>query len=100
VKLTDAITDENIINAIHGGNPPDVAMSFTTDNVGEFCASNAFQDLGAYAKADGTDLSVIPQAARNYTSYKGKQCTLPMLADTYGLYYNTDMFTKAGLDPT
>jgi len=99
VKLTDAITDENIVNAIHGGNPPDAAMSFTTDNVGEFCAANAFQDLGSYAKADGTDLSVIPQAARDYTSYKGKQCTLPMLADTYGLYYNTDMFTKAGLDP-
>ena len=99
VKVVDAITDENIINAIHGGNPPDVALSFTTDNAGKFCASNAFVDLGAYAKADGTDLGVIPKAALDYTGYKGRQCTLPMLADTYGLYYNTDMFTHAGLDP-
>ena len=32
-----------------------------------------------------------------YTSYNGVQCTLPVLSDAYGLYYNTAMFKKAGI---
>jgi multiple sugar transport system substrate-binding protein len=34
---------------------------------------------------------------QTYTEYQGKRCALPMLADTYGLYYNKDLFAKAGI---
>jgi multiple sugar transport system substrate-binding protein len=34
---------------------------------------------------------------QTYTQYKGKRCALPMLADTYGLYYNKDLFKQAGI---
>ena len=43
------------------------------------------------------DASMFPQAVQTYTQYKGKRCALPMLADTYGLYYNKDLFKKAGI---
>lgn len=31
-----------------------------------------------------------------YTGFQGKQCTLPLLADTFGLYYNKTLLAQAG----
>jgi multiple sugar transport system substrate-binding protein len=45
----------------------------------------------------GIKASLFPPATQYYTQYQGKRCALPLLADTYGLYYNTAMFKKAGL---
>ena len=41
--------------------------------------------------------SIIPPQALRYTSYNGVQCTLPVLSDAYGMYYNNDMFAQAGI---
>ena len=41
--------------------------------------------------------SMFPAATRYYTQYEGKRCALPLLADTYGLYYNKTLFKKAGI---
>jgi multiple sugar transport system substrate-binding protein len=96
VKVVGNINDDKIVSSIHGGNPPDVAQSFTTDNVGKFCSSGAWVDLNPYIKQDGTDVNAIPAAAQAYTQYKGNRCALPQLADAYGLYYNTELLAKAG----
>jgi multiple sugar transport system substrate-binding protein len=32
-----------------------------------------------------------------YTQYQGKRCTLPLLGDAYGLYYNKKEFAAAGI---
>ncbi|WP_344677989.1 ABC transporter substrate-binding protein [Saccharopolyspora taberi] len=89
--------DDKITQAIRGGNPPDVAVSAETVNLGQFCSSGAWQDLGPYLERDRTDLSQIPQAVQDYTQYQGKRCAMPLLADVYGLYYNADLFAKAGI---
>ncbi|GAA1595456.1 extracellular solute-binding protein [Actinomadura kijaniata] len=88
VKVTGNQTDDQITNAIRGGGPPDVVASFTTDNLGQFCSSGAWQDLTPLLGRDGIDLNVFPKAVREYTQYKGKRCAMPLLADAYGLYYN------------
>ncbi|MFG1707339.1 ABC transporter substrate-binding protein [Nonomuraea sp. M3C6] len=88
VKATKGVQDDQITQAIRGGNAPDVAASFTTDNVAQWCRSGAFQDLTPVIRQDGIDMSVLPQVARTYSGFDGKQCTLPLLADAYGLYYN------------
>ncbi|MFK4038975.1 ABC transporter substrate-binding protein [Nonomuraea wenchangensis] len=88
VKATKGVQDDQITQAIRGGNAPDVAASFTTDNVAQWCRSGAFQDLTPVIAQDGIDLSVLPAAARSYTAFEGRQCMLPLLADAYGLYYN------------
>ncbi|MEW9550973.1 ABC transporter substrate-binding protein [Nonomuraea sp. NPDC050783] len=88
VKATKGVQDDQITQAVRGGNPPDVAASFTTDNVAQWCRSGAFQDLTPVIRQDGVDLSVLPAVARSYTAFEGRQCTLPLLADAYGLYYN------------
>jgi multiple sugar transport system substrate-binding protein len=89
--------DDKITQSIRSGNPPDVAISFTTDNIGQFASSGAWQDLKPYIERDKYNLDDIPQAVRDYTEYDGKRVALPMLADVYGLYYNKDLLTKAGL---
>ncbi|NJP92334.1 extracellular solute-binding protein [Nonomuraea sp. FMUSA5-5] len=88
VKAVKGVQDDQITQAIRGGRAPDVAASFTTDNVAQWCRSGAFQDLTPVIRQDGVDLSVLPAVARSYTAFEGRQCTLPLLADAYGLYYN------------
>jgi multiple sugar transport system substrate-binding protein len=89
--------DDKVTQSIQAGNPPDVAISFYTDNLGNWCHSGAFQDLTPYVNRDKIDLNVIPQAVRDYTSFNGKRCAMPLLADIFGFYYNKDLFAAAGL---
>ncbi|HET7428798.1 MAG TPA: extracellular solute-binding protein [Gaiellales bacterium] len=89
--------DPNLVNAINGGNPPDVAMPFGPDYVGQYCAGGLWEDLGPFMKADGLSIDDFAPGAITYTNVDGKQCALPSLTDAYGLYYNKDMFAKAGI---
>ncbi len=100
VKAVGNITDDKINQALRAGGPsaPDVVSSFTTDNVGEFCTSHAFVDLTPFLQKSGIDpTTTFPNAQLSYTQYNGDQCTLPLLSDAYGLYYNKDMFKAAGI---
>lgn len=88
----------DILRAINSGTAPDVAIEPAPDDSAKYCATGAWIPLNPYIKQDGINLtSVSPAAALRYTSYKGVQCSLPMLSDAYGLYYNTDMFKAAGI---
>lgn len=97
VKVRGAISDNNIVAAIRGGNPPDLAMSNSADNLGEYCGTGAWMNLGPYIKRDHVDISLLPSAVQQYTEFKGDRCALPDLADAYGLYYNKALFAKAGI---
>ncbi|WP_101786776.1 extracellular solute-binding protein [Nonomuraea indica] len=91
VKATKGVQDDQITQAIRGGRAPDVAASFTTDNVAQWCRSGSFQDLTPVIEQDGIDLTVLPEVSRTYTAFEGKRCTMPLLADAYGLYYNKSL---------
>lgn len=89
---------QNIQQAMNSGTPPDVAIEEGPDDSAKYCSSGAWIDLNPYIQADHMNISsIIPPAALRYTSYQGKQCALPALSDAYGLYYNTQMFQKAGI---
>jgi multiple sugar transport system substrate-binding protein len=47
----------------------------------------------------GADTSNLLPASLLWVTYDGKLFGLPFGQDTYALFYNTDMFTAAGLDP-
>ncbi len=93
----DDTFDPNLVNAINGGNSPDVAMPFGPDYVGQYCSSGLWQDLTPYMKSAGVSISSFAPAAVTYTNYGGKQCALPSLTDAYGLYYNTSLLKNAGI---
>jgi multiple sugar transport system substrate-binding protein len=97
VKVVGDIVDNKIIAAIRSGNVPDVVSTFTSSNVGTFCPTGAWIDLKPHLDEDNIDLGSFMKTPMYYTQYKGKRCALPLLADTFGLYYNKDMFEKAGI---
>ncbi|MCU7727245.1 ABC transporter substrate-binding protein [Actinoplanes sp. KI2] len=89
--------DSKVTQAIGAGNGPDIGLSYSTDIVGKFCSSGAWVDLTPYLSRDKVDLNQLNATTRQYTEYGGKRCAMPFLADAYGMYYNKDMFAKAGL---
>ncbi len=90
-------TDEDLARAIASGQPPGVVMSQAPDNVAKFCQSGAWRDLGPYITASGLDMSAtFPDSVLSYTGYQGDQCSLPMLTDAFGLYYNKQLLADAG----
>ena len=98
VKITihSGQDDEKIAKIIATGGKIDLAISGSTDRVGSFCSTGSFRSLDGVIKRDKIDMSQLTDTAKSYTSFDGKQCTLPMLADAYGLYYNTDLLSAAG----
>jgi multiple sugar transport system substrate-binding protein len=100
VKVVGNIDDDKINQALRAGgaSAPDVVSSFTTDNVGRFCSSNVFIDLKPFLDQSRVDVDkTFPKPLLDYTQFEGKRCTLPLLNDAYGLYYNKKAFAAAGI---
>src|SRR5919197_832538 len=97
VKVVGDIVDTKITAAIRSGTAPDVVSSFNSYNVGTYCSSGGWIDLGPLLKQSHIDPNIFPAATRYYTQYKGTRCALPLLADVYGFYYNKKLFKEAGL---
>jgi len=96
IKHTPGKSDTDYLRAVNSNTAPDLAISPGPDNVAKFCSSGAYQDLNPFLQQDGMDVTtIIPPQALRYTSYQGDQCTLPVLSDAYGIYYNKDMFAAA-----
>jgi multiple sugar transport system substrate-binding protein len=88
--------DTKATQAIAAGKGPDLDLSYSTDITGKFCTSGAFRDLSGYISRDKVDMSQFPATVKAYTEFDGKRCAMPMLSDTYGLYYNKALLAKAG----
>ncbi len=100
VKVVGNITDDKINQALRAGGrtAPDVVASFTTDTVGQFCSSKVFADLDPFLKKSDIDVeATFPAPMLDYTQFEGTRCSLPLLGDAYGLYYNKDAFKEAGI---
>ncbi|MEU2339434.1 ABC transporter substrate-binding protein [Streptomyces sp. NPDC013172] len=100
VKVVSNMTDDKINQALRSGGDqaPDVISSFTTNNVGKFCSSGALVDLNPFFKKSGIDpRTTFPKAMNEYTQFEGDRCSVPLLGDAYGLYYNKTAFKAAGI---
>ncbi|WP_338757316.1 extracellular solute-binding protein [Nocardia vulneris] len=100
VKVVGNIADDKSEQALRAGGPeaPDVVSSFTTDQVGKFCSAKVWADLTPFLRKDGIDpVATFPATMLEYTRFQGNQCALPLLSDTYGLFYNKTAFAAAGI---
>src|SRR4029077_3854147 len=97
VTAVSDINDDKIIAAIRSGNVPDVVSSFSSANVGSYCSSGGWIDLGPFLKKSHINVDIFPSASRYYPQYNGVRCALPLLADDFGLYYNKTLFKAAGI---
>ncbi|GIF24090.1 multiple sugar transport system substrate-binding protein [Actinoplanes tereljensis] len=97
VTVKSGQDDSKVTQAIGAGNGPDIGLSYSTDIVGKFCSSGAWVDLTPYITRDKVDLNQLNATTRSYTEFGGKRCAMPFLADAYGMFYNKDLFAKAGI---
>jgi multiple sugar transport system substrate-binding protein len=97
VTIKSGQDDTKVTQAIGAGNGPDIGLSYSTDIVGKFCSSGAWVDLAQYIKRDNVDISQLNKTTQQYTEFDGKRCAMPFLADAYGIFYNKDLFAKAGI---
>ncbi|MEU4239140.1 ABC transporter substrate-binding protein [Actinoplanes sp. NPDC026619] len=97
VTVKSGQDDSKVTQAIGAGNGPDIGLSYSTDIVGKFCSSGAWVDLTQYIARDKVDLNQLNATTRQYTEFGGKRCAMPFLADAYGMFYNKDLFAKAGI---
>jgi ABC-type glycerol-3-phosphate transport system substrate-binding protein len=95
LKVVGGISDQKITAAIRAGQAPDVVSSFNSYDVGIYCGTGAWVDLKSFMAKSHVGVSLFPKATQYYTQYAGKRCALPLLADVYGLYYNTALLKKA-----
>ncbi len=88
--------DEKLRKAIATGSKVDVGLSYSTDIVGNFCSTGAFRSLNKVIERDKVDMGQFSPTVKSYTEFKGNRCSMPMLADVYGLYYNKGLLSAAG----
>ncbi|MFI6467857.1 ABC transporter substrate-binding protein [Streptomyces sp. NPDC050538] len=98
VKFVPNKDDAAYAKAVAAGDPPDVFISSTPDNVAKFCYNGTVTDLSPYLSSAKIDTAkTFPPATLVYTRYQSKQCALPLLTDAFALYYNKKMFAAAGI---
>jgi ABC-type glycerol-3-phosphate transport system substrate-binding protein len=99
-----AVGDSNqkTLLATAGGDPPDIAGVYLV-NVCSFADRNALVPLDDFMRADGTPPDqFLTRYAKGYValgSYQGKIWGVPSTPTTCALFWNKELFRKAGLDP-
>jgi len=91
-----------LVTAIQSQSPPDISW-IHADFMGKLVRGDAVYDMRHFidgpdglSEADMAD--IFPQVLQN-AKWQGKLYALPMEATSLALFYNKDMFRRAGLDP-
>ncbi|WP_084961245.1 ABC transporter substrate-binding protein [Thermoactinospora rubra] len=82
--------------SIAGGTAPD-AFELNYENFVTYAASGSLLDLGAVG--GDSDVSAYAPESLNAFKHGGKQYALPASFSTVVLFYNKDLFDKAGVEP-
>jgi multiple sugar transport system substrate-binding protein len=98
--ISGSIQTEQIAAAVAGGAPPDMVIMCDNGAIAGFAHDKVIMPLDDILTQIGADMSDIIPASLKWVTYQGKLYGLPFGQDTWALYYNTDAFTEAGLDPT
>lgn len=93
-----SITPQKLLTAIAGGKSPD-ATDINSFDVAQFASKGALLDLTPYESANQVSKSQFVPALWTANSYQGKSYALPYDTDVRFLFWNKDMFKKAGLNP-
>lgn len=98
--ISGNIKTEEIAAAVAGGAPPDMVIMCDNGAIAGFAHDKVIMPLDDILTKIGADKSNIIPGSLKWVTYQGKLYGLPFGQDTWALYYNTDLFTAAGLDPT
>jgi len=99
VEVNSPVEADKVIAALSGSEPPDVLVLGGPDDVSMWVNEGLVAPLDELVATHGIDLGDIYPAMLAQGKYKGKLYALPWGSDTYGLFWNKDLFEEAGLDP-
>ena len=99
VNATGGATDEKILAAISGGNPPDVILLPSPYAIGTWAHNGVIQPLDDHIQSSALDLSVFIPAGLEQCKLDDAAYALPFVNFNNALYWNKDLFSAAGLDP-
>src|SRR5690349_13509573 len=97
--ISGSIQTEEVAAAVAGGAPSDMVIMCDNSAVAGFAHDKVIMQLDPILDSIKADKSDIIPASLKWLTYQGGLYGLPFGQDTWALYYNTDMFTAAGLDP-
>jgi multiple sugar transport system substrate-binding protein len=100
LKLVHNQTLDKDLAAIASGNGPDVIWLWdSAQPIANWAVNGVIQPLDKYITNSHYDLTQLVPAAVKQVSWRGRVYGLPLVADTYWLWYRADDFRAAGLDP-
>jgi len=99
VEINSPVEDDKVITALSGTEPPDVLVLGGPDSVASWVNEGLVAPLDELAAECNIDLNDMYPAMLAQGRYQGKLYALPWGSDTYGFYWNKDLFEQAGLDP-
>jgi multiple sugar transport system substrate-binding protein len=99
IEVNSPVEDDKVIAALSGSEPPDVLVLGGPDAVSTWVNEGLLAPLDDLIAANNIDVDDIYPAMLAQGLYQGKQYALPWGSDTYGLFWNKDLFEEAGLDP-
>ncbi|MFF2851020.1 ABC transporter substrate-binding protein [Streptomyces sp. NPDC058001] len=82
--------------SMRGGTAPDVFW-MNAVNIQLYASNSVLEPLGAHIAQDRTPVDRHPKALVELYAYDGEQYGLPKDFDTIGLWYNKELFDKAGV---
>lgn len=86
------------MTAIVGKNPPDLASHPDENKIASWASRGVMLPLDSYIKKDNYDFDDYIPTAKSAVQYKEKTYALPIVMNTWMLYYNKDILKKAGFD--
>ena len=92
-------SEEVIGAAITAGTAPCLIFNTAPSAVGQFQRQGGLVNLATFPDGAATSTSAPAQVAEQYKAADGGYYQLPWKANPVMIFYNKDMFEKAGLDP-
>ena len=99
VEVTAPLTDDKILPALTGSEPPDILVLSGGDMVKSYAKEGTVLELTNPIKTGGIDLNDFYPAPLTQCKDGAKIWCLPWGTDAYALFWNKDLFEAAGLDP-
>ncbi len=100
LKIVHNQTLDKDLTAIAAGNGPDVIWLWdSAAPIADWAVNGVIQPLDKYITASHYDLNNLVPAAVEQCTWNGRVYGLPLVADSFWLWYNVKDFQAAGLDP-
>ena len=89
---------EKLAPALATGTAPTIIL-LGSDAIPEYASTGGLIELDDFWLSSGLNQSIYAQNVQDTFKFKGKTFGIPMQYNTMYLYWNKDLFTKAGLNP-